>query len=101
MDRESRIKKTLITALKISVGSCAAMYIAESLNLEFAVSAGSITLLTLLTTKWETLRLSLVRLLSFAVTVALSFIFFEHIASGWIAYGLFLFVMTALLEGFG
>lgn len=101
MDRESRIKKTLITALKISVGSCAAMYIAEALNLEFAVSAGSITLLTLLTTKWETLRLSLVRLLSFAVTVALSFIFFEHIPSAWIAYGMFLFVMTALLEGFG
>ncbi len=101
MDKDIRVRKTLITAIKISVGSCAAMYIAEAMDLEFAVSAGSITLLTLLTTKWETLRLSAVRLISFAVTVLLSYLFFEHIPSDWIAYGLFLFVMTVLLEGFG
>lgn len=101
MDKETRIRKIFLTALKISVGSCAAMYIAELLNLQFAVSAGSITLLTLLTTKWETLRLSLVRLLSFAATVLLSYLFFEHIPGDWIAYGVFLFVMTAALEGFG
>ena len=51
-----RYKKTLISALKISVGSCLAIYIAASLNLEFATSAGSITLLTILTTKWDTLK---------------------------------------------
>lgn len=101
MERKSRIKRTFITALKISVGSCMAMYIAELMNLDFAVSAGSVTLLTILTTKWETLKLSLVRIVSFVVTVALSYILFEHIPSSWVAYGLFLFIMTVLLEGFG
>ena len=101
MDRDTRLKRTMITALKISVGSCAAMYIAETMNLEFAMSAGSITLLTLLTTKWETLRLSAVRLLSFVATVILSYFFFEHIPGTWLPYGIYLFIMTALLEGFG
>ena len=38
MDKDIRVRKTLITAIKISVGSCAAMYIAEAMDLEFAVS---------------------------------------------------------------
>ena len=96
-----RYKKTLISALKISVGSCLAIYIAASLNLEFATSAGSITLLTILTTKWDTLKLSLARALTFFVSVFLSYIFFEHISSDWAAYGIFVFVMTVLLESFG
>ena len=43
-------RKTLLLAVKIAVGSSAAIYIAQMLGLEYAISAGTITLLTLLTT---------------------------------------------------
>ncbi len=48
-----KYRKFLILSLKIGIGSCAALHLAEYLNLEYAISAGTITLLTLLTTKWE------------------------------------------------
>ena len=47
-----KYRKFLILSLKIGIGSCAALHLAEYLNLEYAISAGTITLLTLLTTKW-------------------------------------------------
>lgn len=93
----------MLTASKIAVGSCIAIYIATWLNLEFATSAGSITLLTLLTTKWDTLKLSLVRIITFVIAVAVSYVFFEIVCrrSDWAAYGLFTFVMTIMLESVG
>ena len=55
---EKQRKRLLIHALKIAIGSSAAIYIAKALNLQFETSAGSIALLTIVTTKWATLRLS-------------------------------------------
>ena len=63
----NKIMHTTIPALKIAAGSCISMYIARQLQLDFAASAGTITLLTLLTTRWETLKLSCYRLLSLDV----------------------------------
>ena len=48
-------KKVLLLDAKIAVGSSAAIYIAQILGLEYEASAGTIALLTLVTTKWETL----------------------------------------------
>lgn len=102
MDINARIRKNILAAAKIAVGSCAAMYIATLLNLEFASSAGSIAMLTILTTKWETLRLSIIRIITFFITVVLSYIFFEHIPIGdWAAYGIFMGVMCIMLEILG
>ena len=71
------------------------------LNLEFATSAGTITLLTIVTTKWETLKLSGFRILTFLISVFLSWIFFRNIQSDWLAYGLFTFLIVAILEWLG
>lgn len=60
---------TFIKCVKISAGSAIAIFIAEALGLEYATSAGIITLLTLQNTKRATLRLSIYRLLSFFVTM--------------------------------
>ena len=43
-----------------AVGSSSAIYIAQCLKLEYAVSAGTIVLLTLLMTKWETVKVSII-----------------------------------------
>lgn len=93
---DRKITKTLLLALKIGIGSSLAIYIAEYLQLEFATSAGTIALLTLLTTKWETVRLSLYRLITFAATVCIAWICFAHVPSEWVAYGVFIFCLVIL-----
>ena len=60
MDKTKRLKNLLFLVVKIAVGSSSAIYIAKCLKLEYAVSAGTIALLTLLMTKWETVKVSII-----------------------------------------
>ena len=96
-----KIGKILLLSAKIGVGASVAIYIAQLLNLEYATSAGIITLLTLITTRWETFRLSLMRLLTYGVSVAVCWVIFHFIPNTWIEYGLFLFVIVFLGEWLG
>lgn len=101
MSQKARWIRIFISALKIAVGSCIAIYIAESFRLDYATSAGSITLLTLVTTKWETLRLSVFRIITFVLSVLLAAVLFPYISSTWLAYGLFVFGVVMICEGIG
>lgn len=83
------------------MGSCSAIYVADALHLDGAAAAGSIALLTILTTKWETLKLSLARLVTFVLTVALGWILFLHFNSAWVAYGVYIFLIVLLCELLG
>lgn len=94
-------RKMLLLAAKIAVGSSAAIYIAQLLGLEYAISAGTITLLTLMTTKWETVKLSVFRLVTFVVTILLAWAAFAHIKSTWIGYGVFIFCVVLFAEWMG
>jgi hypothetical protein len=49
----NRYRKIILLSLKIGIGSSLALYLAEYLGLDYVVSAGTITLLTLMTSKWE------------------------------------------------
>lgn len=42
-------RKNLLLAMKIGVGSSIAIFIAQSLHLQYAASAGTVALLTLMT----------------------------------------------------
>ena len=94
-------KKALILACKIAVGSSLAIYTATLLQLEFAHASGIVTLLTLVTTKKGTAKLSMHRLLSFMIVEMLVFVTFAPIKSGWIAYGLFVFFVVLICEMMG
>lgn len=98
---KKELKKLLLRTTKIAVGSSAAIYAAELLQLDYAASAGSIALLTLVTTKWETLKLSVFRVITFIASVALAWIAFAHLSSEWVAYGAFIFVLVLLSEVLG
>ncbi len=93
-----KIKKLLIKSLKIAIGSVAAILIASWLGLEFATSAGIITLLSVVSTKWDTLKLSAERILSFFAVILIAFATYPFIDNDWIAYGIFIFA-TVLLSG--
>ncbi len=96
-----RLEKNLLLAMKVAVGSAAAIYIAGLLHLEYAVSAGTVTLLSLLGTKMETVKFTFVRLGTFAVTTLFAMLFIPHMQSVWIAFGLVIFgivFLSAMLD---
>lgn len=91
----------LLLSAKIGIGASVAIYIAQLLHLEYATSAGIITLLTVVTTKWETFKLSFLRLLTYAISVSVCWFIFHLVPNMWIEYGLFLFVIVFLGEWMG
>lgn len=101
MNRKKKWKRILLQAVKISVGSSAAIFTAQHLGLQNAASAGSIALLTIVTTKWETVKLSVYRLITFGITVALAKITIGGMTSGWVAYGAFIFLIIVLSHAMG
>lgn len=93
-----KYRKILILSLKIGIGCCATFHLAEYLNLDYAISAGTITLLTLMTTKWETLHLSAWRIVTFLFTLLLAWLLYPHIEASWIAYGILLTILVFVCE---
>lgn len=96
-----KIRNMVLQAAKIGLGSSVAIYIASLLNLQFQASAGTIALLTLMTTKWETLKLSAYRLLTFAMSTLLAWLIFTNIESSWVSYGLFILLLIVISESIG
>lgn len=94
-------RKILLLAVKIAIGSSTAISVAQLLGLEYAISAGTITLLTVMTTKWETVKLSIFRLITFIVTILLAWIVFTHVKSVWLGYGIFIFFVVLFAEVMG
>lgn len=100
-NRMLKLRKHLLLALKIGVGGSLAYYLAQLLHLDNASSAGIIALLTLLTTKLDTFRLSWQRLLSFVASVGLCFVLFHLIQTTWLDYGIYLFFSMFVCELLG
>ena len=96
-----KYRKILLLAVKIGLGSSIAIYIAQALHLEYAVSAGTVTLLTLMASKWETIRLSVARFASFLTTILLGWLILSNISSMWAAYGVLLTLVVFIAEAFG
>ena len=96
-----KLGNTILLSAKIGIGASVAIYIAELLNLQYATSAGIITLLTLITTRWGTFRLSLQRLLTYVASVAVCWVVFSLVPSMWIEYGVFLFLVVLMTEWLG
>ncbi len=94
-------QKLLLLALKTAIGGSAAIYIAEKIGIQLAVSAGIITMLSLVSTKWGTLKLSLLRILTFLMSVALCWGVFQVVSSKWIEFGVFLFFLILICEALG
>lgn len=94
----NRYRKIILLSLKIGIGSSLSLYAAQKLGLNYAVSAGTITLLSLMNSKWETIKLSGSRIASFLITVLAGWLLFTHISSMWIAYGILLTFIVFMAE---
>lgn len=96
-----KFTKILLLSVKIGLGSSIAILIAQALNLEYAVSAGTVTLLTLMTTKWETIKLSVSRFFTLAITLLLAWAIFFFDIHMWLGYGILLTLVVFIAESLG
>lgn len=101
MKDKKRWKRICSKSLKIAVGSGLAIILADLLGLKYDIFAGTITLLTILTTKWETIRLSVCRILTFLFSVVVCFLVFNHLGDGWLEYGVFVLILVLFCEVMG
>ncbi|MBR0411230.1 MAG: hypothetical protein IJI25_09580 [Eubacterium sp.] len=101
MKKKKYIRQRLLFTFKLGIGSSLAIFIASQLKLDNTVSAGTIALLTLMATKWETVRLSLYRLITFAICVCIAWAVFLHIDNITIAYGTYVFLTVLITEMLG
>ncbi len=98
---KKHLKRIFTKAAKIGFGSGLAIVIAHFLGLKYEIFAGTITLLTILTTKLETIRLSIYRVATFFYTVLVCYLIMNFFGSGWLEYGLFMFAMVLFCEFMG
>lgn len=87
--------------LKVAIGSTIAVLIAKYFNLEYATSAGIITLLTIQTTKKETIQVSIKRIASFVIAMGLASFLFLQLGFYTVIYGVFLLFFVMLCNLFG
>lgn len=86
------INVNYIKIIKISIGCCAAIFLASLLELQNSASAGVITLLSIQNTKKETLLVAVRRIIAFIFAYFIAFGAFSLFGFKVSSFGLFLFI---------
>lgn len=87
-------RPALVKVLKIAVGSCLAIMIAQFFNVQYSASAGIITLLSIQDTKKATVRVAVKRALALIVAIGIAFLSFSLFGFTPYAFGIYLFLFA-------
>ena len=88
----------MLKLIKTSVGSAISLFIAMTLGLNNAASAGIITLLTIHDTSKETINIALKRIAAFFIATLFSYVIFHVAGYNFIAFGIFLFLFMGCCQ---
>lgn len=94
-------KQVLFRSLKIALAAVISILLATKLGLLYAVSAGTVAILSLRSTKRETLKTAVNRGLAFLCALGIAFLFFCVFGFTVTAFGIFLFFFALLCFRFG
>lgn len=94
-------KTKIINTVKISVAAIIAIIIASLLDVQFAISAGIVAILSVAPTKKETLKTALGRLLAFLVALIISFVCYNLIGFNAVAFCVYLVIFILICQCFG
>lgn len=94
-------KAFIIKGVKIALGSSLAIFLASLFHLQYASSAGIITLLSIQNTKIETFQVAGKRLLAFCGAVIIAALCFGFLGFQTLAFGVFLLVFVIFCSIFG
>ena len=95
---KARWVEILLNCIKLICASLLSIVIAELLHLEFAASAGVISLLTIMPTKKETFKTAGIRFLAFAAALALAFGCYSLVGFNITAFAVFLVVFIPVCQ---
>lgn len=84
-----------IRIIKIAVGCCISIALSSVLGLEYSTAAGVITLLSIQSTKKETVRLALKRCGAFVVAVLIAWASFSLLGYTVVSFGVYLLLFAA------
>lgn len=89
-------KSLILQIIKITLGTTISMIIAAELNLIYPASAGIITLLSIQSTKKETIMIFFKRFVTFIIMTMLSYILFNFIGHNFYVFGIFLLIFITV-----
>ena len=89
-------REHVVMGLKAALGASVAIGLAMLLRLEYAATAGIITVLSLMGTKRETLRIALGRLMALLAGLAIAFACYSLLGYGLAGFTAYLFLFAAL-----
>ncbi len=93
-------RETLFNAFKIALAAIIAITIATGLELNYAISAGTVAILSIQPTKRETIRTALGRVLAFLCAMTLAFLCFYLWGYTMPAFGIFLVLQILMCQVF-
>ena len=88
----------MLKLIKTAVGSAISLFIAGTLGLNNAASAGIITLLTIQDTSKETITIALKRIAAFFIATFFAYVIFHIAGYNFIAFGVFLFLFMVCCQ---
>ena len=94
------MKQILFNTFKITFASMIAILIAEIFQLEFYISAGIVTILTIQQTKKETIQTASERLVAFLVALIISYVSFELLGFNENGFGVYLLIYIFICQSF-
>lgn len=89
-------RPALINVLKIAVGSCLAIVVAQVFNVQYSASAGIITLLSIQDTKKATVRVAAKRALALILAIGVALLTFSLFGYTPAAFGVYLFFFAGI-----
>ena len=92
-------REHVIMGVKVALGAAAAIGAAMLLGLQYAATAGIITVLSIMGTKRETLRIALGRLMALAAGMAIAFVCYTLLGFTLAAFTVYLFLFAVLCYG--
>ena len=92
--------KNMIFAAKVSVAAVVAIAIAKVLNLDFAISAGIVAILSVAFTKKETIKTGMNRLIAFIVALIVAFLCFYTIGFDTVGFCIYMVIFIFLCKVF-
>lgn len=84
------MKRIIIDSLKVSIAVAVAIAIANVLKLEYAISAGIVAVLSIRSTKRETLSLAFGRLVAFGIALLIAGVSYQFFGFTQVAFGIYI-----------
>ena len=97
MKTDTKFFRSFLYSARLALASSCAVYAAHLVGLQFETQAGIICLFSMLTTRKDTIKVSISRIVSFIVTAVTAWCTFTYLGNQWMALGIY-FMITVLVS---